>query len=115
MALAGRLDIVVEQGATYDKTITIRNNIGNPIDLTDAVRVEGQIRRRPESDAVSANFSLSVIAPPTAGQIRWVLDAVSAQALEPIEQHYDLEVEFSDGTVTRLLEGRVDVRANTTR
>lgn len=114
MSLAGRLDITVEVGATFSKEITYKID-STPADLSTVAEVRGQIRRSYNSESPAATFVLNVETPADDGKISWYLDAEDSSNLAAIDHVYDIEIEWQDGRVTRILEGKVSVKPNATR
>lgn len=111
---AGILNIVVETGATFNKIITVKNAAGDAVDLSNITEVRSLIKTRFQDSTTNAEFTLTVQAPATNGLINWVMSATITDTLVAGTQFYDIEMEASDGTVTRLLEGEVNVKASIT-
>lgn len=112
---AGTYNIIIEQGADFSKSLSLTDNAGDPFDLSDYSAVNGQIRRHYNSESVSATFTMSITGDGTAGQVAWGLGATATAAMEPADHLYDVELVKNDGTITRLLQGSVEVRPNITR
>ena len=113
---AGVLDIVVEQGSTFSRTITLRDGSNNPINLTGAT-VRGQLRPEYTSDIV-VPFVLSITAPATSGTIAWSLSAADSARLSSspdVSWVYDIEVEYAGGVVERVLQGQATISPEVTR
>ena len=132
-----RQDLTVRQGETFSYVFTYKDNAGSAIDLT-GYTARAAIKRSPNdgetptvyfstgSDADGGTITLggaagTVTLAMTAAQTQAMLTDVDILALVPPEKrarHYkrdepfvwDLEIEAADGTVTRLLEGRVIVQ-----
>lgn len=112
---AGVYNITIEEGATFQKQITYKDANGNVIDLTDVTDARAQMRPTIASGS-SVAFTVEVDADPTTGIIHWSMNATTTATLSaPSTQYYDLEIEFSDGTVRRLLQGTVTVDPEVTR
>ena len=117
---AGKYSFTIEQGATVDFEIAYKDSSGNPIDLT-GYQARMQLRPSPGSDILYLTLSSSLKAdgtdlnlsgssglkPPTSGTIGVYISAVSSSQLSFDLVSYDLELASSNGTVTRLLEGKV--------
>ena len=112
---AGSLDITVEQGATFNKTITYTDIAGDPIDLTNVSAVRAQMRLGSASSSTALSFTCAVFGTPTNGQISWTMPASTTATAAAGAWVYDLEIEFSSGEVRRLLQGDVTVSAEVTR
>ena len=110
---AGIYNITIEQGATFEITLTIKQGDGNPVDLS-GYTARSQIREKVSSLAAAGAFVVTFPEPRTEGKLKMSL-AASATALLPARVYaYDLELE-SAGRVERLLEGKVVVSAEVTR
>lgn len=116
---AARLDIKIEQGATYDFTATVRSG-GAYMDLT-GYTARMSIRKHPES----ATALIALVSPAVAGTgidlggvagtVRVQIAAVDTAALDFFIAYYDLEIVSAAGKVTRLLEGRVTLSREVTK
>jgi len=122
---AATLDITVEQGSTFNKTITLTDSLGAPINLT-GYTARAQIRATPESATIIASFTVTVQAPPTAGILDWIMPAATTTTLvvdnteasnpfKPTVRSYDLEIESGSGVVTRIFQGKAKIIPNVTR
>ena len=115
---AGTLNITIEQGTTFTRTIAVEDDATNPIDLSDVTEVNGQLRKK-YSSSVAYDFTLSVT-DAVNGMISWVMDAeVSASiavsnASSCSDWVYDIELVRTDN-VERLLEGSATISPEVTR
>lgn len=111
---AGRLNILVEAGATFSKTITVNSSPNTPLNLTGKT-LRGQIRYKLQDSTVAATFTFTLANQSTnPGVATWILSATDSALLTQTKGIYD--VELVDGsTVTRLLEGDVFISLNVTR
>tara|TARA_Y100000114_G_scaffold33217_1_gene28699 strand:+ start:127 stop:528 length:402 start_codon:yes stop_codon:yes gene_type:complete len=126
---AGRYSFTIEQGATLDFEISYKDSGSNPIDLTD-YQARMQIRPSIGSDIVHLTLSSSLDAdgtglnlsgsdglnPPTSGTIGIFISANSSSLLDFDEAVYDLEIATGSTypTVTRILEGNIQLSKNVT-
>src|SRR5687768_12024760 len=98
---AANLNITIEQGATFTRSIVYNDSEGNPVDLTSVTEVRGQVRDNFASPTSYA-FTLTVGTPATDGTISWEMPA-SVTATFPITRSqkyfYDIEIEYSSGVV----------------
>jgi len=114
---AGAYTIVIEKGATYPTDpMTWKDSSGNAIDLTGYT---ARLQMR-EIDNVALILTLTtenggITLGGTAGTIVLNISAATTSAITQSDGIYDLEVVSSSGTVTRLLEGSVQFRAEVTR
>lgn len=124
---AGRYDITLEQGATFDLPLRYRTPAGVPVDLT-GYTARMQVREAPTS-AVFVEFNSSLTAngfilmsgsvadreDGANGNVRIYMTAANSAALARFSGRYDLELHDSAGYVTRLLEGQFKVEPEITR
>lgn len=115
MEEADLLDLVIEQGSTFDFTITIEDEDG-AVDLTGAT-ARMQCRRTKSSDTTL--FSLiegsGITMDKPNGEIAIIITDEQTSAFEFQRGFYDLKVAYANGTVDRILEGRVSVSREVTR
>ena len=122
--MAGKYSFVIDQGATFERTVRYTDSSGNPVDLSD-YGARMQIRPSATSDQIFLNISstpgvdgsgLTITAP--SGTIGIKISAYSSSLFTFGEANYDLELYSGSGAteyVIRLLEGRVKLNKNTTR
>ncbi len=109
---AGKFNITIEQGATFSKTLTIKDANGDAINLTGKT-FASKLRRKPTDATAAATFTFTVVNA-AAGQVRWSMSATTTAGLIPEYHYYDLEM--TDGaTVTRLMEGTAFVKFEVTK
>lgn len=111
---AGKLDLTIEQGATFQHTLTLSNG-GTAINLT-GYDVRMQIRERVSASTTIADLTIgagiSVVA--ASGQITLTISAADTAEMIFDTAYYDLEIE-SAGVVTRIVEGEVTLNPEVTR
>ncbi|EFI61344.1 MULTISPECIES: hypothetical protein [Comamonas] len=118
---AHKVKLEIDQGATFDKTFTwmTGTNKANavPVDLTGC-KARAQFREEVESSAVLLELTTDnnrIQLGGAAGTIRLLISAADTAAIAWPSAVYDLEVEFSDGTVVRRMAGSVVVSPEVTR
>ena len=119
---AAKRDLYIEQGATFQLSFTWHEgsaeNVGPTVDLTGCI-VRMQIRKKqqdpPICDASSEGANPEIVLGGTEGTITVTMSADDTGAMNIRTGVYDLEVEFPDGTVYRLLEGTATVSPNITQ
>lgn len=115
---AFKLKLDIDQGATFDKTVTWKTgDPPAPVDLTGCI-ARSQFRSDVDSPTVlfeltTANNRIQLGG--TAGTIRLRIEATDTAAFTWDSAVYDLEIEFPDGTVERKLKGTVTVSKEITR
>jgi len=110
---AGLLNILVEQGATFSRILTIESTPGTPLDLT-GFTFAGKMKKSYTDATAAATFTITVTNA-AAGTATWSLTPAQTQSLVPQTHRYDIEMtNTATGVVTRLLEGEAYVSASMT-
>jgi len=116
---AGKVNITIEQGATFRKQLIWNAAGGGPNDLT-GYTARMQIREKvsdtsPTVDITTANSGITLGG--TAGTIDLFISDVATDAITFQSGVYDLEMVDTGGSgdVTRLIEGVVTVSKSVTR
>lgn len=115
--------LYIEQGATFEtgfnwhrESTTTPGTAGDPYDLTGCI-ARMQIRKSQGSpvlvDATTTNGK--IVLGTTDGRVDIVLSDDDTDMLTTKSALYDLEIEFPDGRVVRLLQGPVTVDPNITQ
>jgi hypothetical protein len=118
---AGKYNIVIEQGATYDITIAYKDSNNDPIDLTG---FGGRMQIRPSIGSTTTYLCLSsslqpdgtgleFLSPTTSGSIKVYISAASSSLLTFDQAVYDLEI-ASGSYVNRILQGGVKLSKEVT-
>ena len=124
---AGRFDITLEQGSTFDLPLRYRAPSGTPVDLT-GYTARMQVREAPAS-AVFVEFNSALTAngfillsgsaedreDGANGNVRIYMTAANTALLPRFAGRYDLELDDGTGYVVRLLEGQFRVEPEITR
>jgi len=110
--LADFVEIQIETGATFTTQVTVNDANGNPKDLSDYT-VRSQLRKSYYS-TTAVNFQI-LIEDPLSGEIEMVLPASETSNIRAGRYVYDVEIEDSSNTVTRIFEGIATVLPNVTR
>lgn len=119
---AAKRNLYIEQGATFNLSFVWNEGtseaIGAPVDLTGC-KARMQIRSKQGQpvivDASSEGDSPAIILGDATGAVEVTLTDEMTDLLTIKSGLYDLEIEFPDGTVYRLLEGSVTVSPNITQ
>jgi hypothetical protein len=116
-AQAGKLNIVIEQGATFNPVFTYTDENDALIDLT-GYTARMQLRDKVASTTIldeltTENGGITLGA--TLGTIALLFTATQTAAMSYTKAVYDLELINTTSVVTRLLQGSVEVSKETTR
>lgn len=97
--MSTRVSLVLDQGTTFETTIDLNDQAGNPL-VTDGMTATSQMRRAPTSiNAISFSTSLSN------GSLVLSLTAAQTANISPGRYMYDVNLTDNSGSVTRLIEG----------
>lgn len=117
MVQPAKNDLMIYQGTTFTKTWTWRTD-DVPVDLTGCT-IRSQIRQTPNSrDALldmSTENGLITLTDAVNGEFSVRVEADDTAELNFTSAVYDLEIEFPDTTVVRLLYGKVRLSQEVTR
>lgn len=124
---AGRYDIVLEQGATFDLPINYSTPSGEAVDLS-GYTAQMQVREAPHTELLlefSSNLSSNGFIfmngssedreDSANGNLRVYMTAANTSAVPALRGRYDLELSDGTGYTVRLLEGLFEVEAEITR
>ncbi len=109
---AGTYNFIVEQGATFNRILTVKEN-NSAMNLT-GYSVASKMRSTHDSSTVVGTFTCT-ISNASGGIITMSMTASATGAIEEAIYVYDLEIASGSGTITRLLEGEVTVNPEVTR
>ena len=104
---AGYQELFLEQGTDFTTSITLDDVNGLPYDLTD-IQAKSQVRKSYYSTAPTATFTIN-INDPLNGVIILQLDNETTSNIAAGRYVYDVVIKDSANTVTRVLEGIVNV------
>jgi hypothetical protein len=113
---AGVYNFVCEQGATFEKVLTLRDADQELYDFTGCT-ARMQVRKDAKATDVLISLTTSngrLTLGGEAGTITFLISAADTSAIAR-EGIYDLEVETAGGHVYRLLKGRFDLDPEVTR
>jgi hypothetical protein len=109
---AAYTNIYIEQGATFSTSITLDDVYGDAYNLV-GYTANSQIRKSYYSSNATATFTASTSA--TEGIIYLTLSAATTANIAAGRYVYDAKITGSDSSVTRVLEGIVEVSPSVTR
>lgn len=115
---AAKLKLLIEQGATFRKTLTWKS--GTPLVPVDLTGCTARMQFREEIASAEPLITLTtenngIVLGGTAGTIELVITATATAAITWTEAVYDLEIVFASGDVWRLVYGPVTVSPEVTR
>ena len=109
--MATKANLIVDQGTTYSTTVTITDDNGDVVDLTNYTGAAQMRKHYTSSNAATFTVSLGGVE----GTVTLGLSANSTANLVAGRYVYDIELTHSSGQVSRVLEGIVTVTPNVTR
>lgn len=110
---AARYNLVIDQGSDFAINFTVKDN-GSVKNLT-GYSARAQMRTSKNATSVAATFTCN-IATPTNGTVTMSLPNATSSAMSAGTYVYDLEIFTSgDASVTRLIQGTVDLTQEVTR
>ncbi|XXQ53890.1 hypothetical protein ACA040_002572 [Xenophilus aerolatus] len=115
---AFKLKLSIDQGATFTRQVTWKTGKpATPVDLTGCI-ARMQIREAIESPEVLVSLTTAnggITLGGAAGTVALRIEAAATAEFQWTAGVFDLEIEFADGTVRRLLAGTVTVSPEVTR
>ena len=109
--MATKANLFIDQGTTYETVLTLTDEDGNVLDLTDATAAS-QIRKS-YSSSLAAEFTTSINV--SAGEITLTLTADQTGSIVAGRYVYDVELTDAENKITRIVEGIVTVNPQVTR
>jgi len=110
--MAARADIIIDQGTTFETVVTVTDDDGNVVNLTD-YEAASQIRKHHTSSSVTSTFVITNGG--TNGQLTLTLSSSATGGMDAGRYVYDVEVTTAAGVVSRVVEGIVTVNPQVTR
>ena len=109
---AGTYNFILEQGATFTRTLTVKEN-NSAMNLT-GYSVASKMRSTHDSSTVVGTFTCT-ISDAANGKITMSMTNSTTSAIEEGIYVYDLEITSGAGAVTRVLQGNITVTPEVTR
>jgi len=107
-------NLVVNAGSDFNQTFTLEGaNTNSALNLTNYT-ITAQMRKWAGSSSATS-FTTRVITPSTSGKIELSLTSEETSNLKPGRYIYDILIEDTTGSKTRVVEGMVLVREGVTR
>lgn len=108
--MAQKVNIVIDQGTTFNTDYTFTDENDNPIDFS-TYQGSSQLRKT-YSSSTSYAFTVGLA---NNGVVSLSMSANTTSSISPGRYLYDLEVTDQSGVVSRLVEGIVTVTPEITR
>ena len=107
-------NLYIDQGTTFNSVVTLKNQDGTAMDLTNYT-VKSQFRKSYQS-SVAINFTANVYGTATNGQVRLQLSASSSSGVKAGRYLYDIEItNASNSEKFRVLEGIIVISPEITQ
>jgi len=104
---AGYQELFLEQGTDFTTSITLDDVNGDPYNLT-GYTAKSQMRKSYYSTSPTAQFTITINTP-TTGVLNMSLPSANTANIAAGRYVYDVAIKDSANTVTRVLEGIVNV------
>jgi len=112
--MAATANLTIDQGATFSTDITVKDNAGDALDLTDYT-AEAKMALGFSSTRTRVALTTAFASDRTTGVITISLTANQTKTLEaPARYVYDVEITSADSTITRVIEGIITVNPSVT-
>lgn len=108
--MAAKVNIVIDQGTTFNTTYTIHDVNDEPIDFT-GYSASSQMRK----SYSSSSYAQFVVGLSSIGQVTLSMDAATTNDITAGRYVYDVEVENVSGIKSRIVEGIVTVTPQVSR
>ena len=114
---AGFHHFIIEQGATFGRTLTLKDSSDALVNLTGyAAEMDLRFNKDDSAEILTLTVANSRIAlGGAAGTVVLTISATDTGNLSVGDGVYDLKLTAGDGTVSRIMEGTFSVRGNTSR
>jgi hypothetical protein len=116
--MSNKLNLSIDQGTDFLRTLTLKSDANTTIDLTD-YEFRGQAREAYDSKNAAFSFSFSIKNQGTnQGEVDMTLANAVSTALKlsaATEYYYDVEMVDAGSKVTRILEGVVTMNPEVTK
>lgn len=112
--MAAYIELYMDQGATFNNSVTLVNDSTNTAINVASYTIRSQMRRSHWSANATANL-VCTVADAANGIITVGLAAANTSNIRSGRYVFDLEIQDSSNTVTRLLEGIITVTPEVSR
>ena len=115
---AGFYHFIIEQGATFKHTLTLKDSNSDLINLTGYPSAEMDLRKNQDDSSTVTTLTTGnsgITLGGSAGTIVLEISATDTANLSVGDGVYDLELTDSTGAILRILEGTYSIRGNVSR
>ena len=114
---AGYHHFVIEQGATFGKTLTLKDSSDALVNLTGYSAAEMDLRTNQDDSAIIKTLTAGsgITLGGSAGTVVLNISATDTANMSVGDGVYDLRITAGDGTISRILEGTFAVRGAVSR
>ena len=113
---AGYHHFIIEQGATFGQTLTIKDATGSTVNLVGFTAAMTLKQTPTSSDAIlsltTSNGRMTING--SAGTVALLITSTDTGNLDPKDGVYDMELTSGAGIVSRIIEGTFSIRRNIT-
>lgn len=110
--MAVQLNLYVEQGATFERSMLYTDTAGEPVDLEDFTAL---MQLRTSVDATTETLEVVPAINAELGEISWEFTSTQTNSLTASSYVYALELYGPDDLVIRFIEGTVTVSPRVVR
>lgn len=114
----GKLNLTIYQGSTFRRVIRLTDPNGDAIDLSGAT-ARMQVRETIDDEDVLLELNedngRATITDAAGGEITLLVEADDTELLDFTTGVYDIEIEYADGSVDRVLYGKATLSKEVTR
>ena len=108
--MAAKINLVIDQGTTFNTTFVIHNDADEPINFTGYAANSQMRKAYSSSNAYSFGISLG-----SEGQVSLTMSANTTGSITAGRYVYDVEVQDTNSVRSRIVEGIVTVTPQVTR
>ena len=115
---AGFHHFIIERGATFGRTLTLKDSSDNLVNLTGYSAAEMDLRYNQDDSAEILTLTVAnsrITLGGAAGTVILTISATDTGNLDIGDGVYDIKLTAGDGTVSRIMEGTFSVRGNVSR
>ena len=112
--MAAIANLTLDQGATFNSDVTVKDSNGNAFNLT-GYTASAKMAKGYSSTRTRTSLTCTISTPASNGVVTLALTADETGALDDGRYVYDLEIlQTSSSTITRVIEGIITVRPQVT-